>query len=108
MKIFTFVFLLSTLALGQGSFVAGSGSAAGTAGVSAGGGSVNITSIAVTPTGQSQNVGQTVGFIATASLSNGQTLDLTSLTGTVWTISNQAIVSFVSLTATENLQCMSV
>lgn len=66
---------------------------------------ISITSIAVGPTAQSQVMGSTVGYTATLTLSNGQTVNVTQYA--IWSYTNPPVAHELSLTSTENAQCFS-
>src|SRR5690348_7175623 len=107
MAVLAMVLYCST-AFGQGVTAGGTSGAGGTSNMQ-GSGLVTVSSIAVNPANQSQNVGQTIGYSAIGTLSNGLAVDLTA--SATWTISNQAIANFVNLStgppALENIQCIS-
>lgn len=96
--------LFSYLSFAQGTTSGGTGNIGGTTSNQTG--SITVSSIVISPASQSQNVSQTIGFSATATFSNGQSGDIT--TSATWNTSNSAIASLFSLTATENVKCVSV
>lgn len=65
----------------------------------------HVNSVTVTPANQQQFVNSTVGFTATANLSNGQHINVTKFS--LWTVNNGTVATLASLTDTENILCIS-
>lgn len=108
LAIAVFCVLCNLWMCGQGTQSGGSTNSGGQTSTMAPG-NVALVSIAVTPsssTGQ-QNVGQSIGFTATGTLSNGATVNLTGATGTAWASSNTTIASITGISETENFLCNS-
>jgi hypothetical protein len=65
-----------------------------------------LVSIAVTPALPSVTVGQSIGFIATGTFSDGTQQNLTSLVGTVWSSGTPANATLGVLTTTQPATCI--
>src|SRR6185437_11025783 len=90
MKKFTLVFLLASLCACVHSQVKvqGTASVSGTAAINSSS-NLTVASLAVSPTNQTVNVGQAVGYTAIITFSDGSTLDVTPYGN--WSSSNLAV-----------------
>ena len=104
MKPIIAVLCLTLAACAQGTDAGGGGTSGGASGTM-NPGNVTLISINVTAPQPTQNVGQTLGFRATGTLSSGPTIDLTKYAN--WASSNPAIAGLIVQQPSDSVQNVS-